>query len=69
MPGELAEIRELRLVIDGEEQDLADAVGHPNPYDPGLRADARLGIDSAGELYLLTKADGWVRKLGPAPAR
>ena len=68
VPGELAEIRELRLVIDGEEQDLADAVGHPNPYDPGLRADARLGIDSAGELYLLTKADGWVRKLGPAPA-
>ena len=65
VPGELAEIRELRLVIDGREQDLADAVGHRNPYDPGLRADARLGIDSAGELYLLTKADGWVRKLGP----
>ena len=69
VPGELAEIRELRLIIDGREQDLADAVGHRNPYDPGLRADARLGIDSTGELYLLTKADGWVRKLEPAPAR
>ena len=69
VPGELAEIRELRLIVDGQEQDLADAVGHRNPYDPGLRADARLGIDSAGELYLLTKADGWVRKLQPVRAR
>jgi hypothetical protein len=29
--------------------------------------DLRLGIDSAGELYLLTKGDGMVRKLVPAP--
>ena len=28
-----------------------------------------LGTDSAGEIYLLTKGDGWVRKLVPAPAR
>ena len=69
VPGQLAEIRELRLVVDGQESDLADAVGHPNTYAPGPRADARLGIDSAGEIYLLTKSDGWVRKLGPAPAR
>ena len=67
--GQLVEIRELRLVVDGQERDLADAVGNPNTYAPGGRADARLGIDSAGELYLLTKSDGWVRKLGPAPAR
>ena len=65
VPGELVEILELRLVVDGEERDLADAVGHPNTYAPGPRADARLGIDSAGELYLLTKSDGWVRKLRP----
>ena len=65
VPGELAEIRELRLVIDGEERNLADAVGNPNPYAPGQRVDARLGIDSTGEIYLLTKSDGWVRKLGP----
>ena len=57
------------LIIDGQEQDLADAVGHPNTYPLGPRADARRGIDSAGELYLLTKADGWVRKLGPVLAR
>ena len=69
VPGQLAEIRELRLVLDGQERDLAEAVGFPNTYGPGDRADARLGIDSAGELYLLTKSDGWVRKLEPAPAR
>ncbi len=67
VPGQLAQIRELRLIIDGREQDLAAAVGHPNTYAPGPRADARLGIDSTGELYLLTKADGWVRKLEPVP--
>ena len=69
VPGELAEIRELRLVIDGEERDLVEAAGIPNTYAPGDRADARLGIDSTGELYLLTKSDGWVRKLEPAGAR
>ena len=69
VPGQLAEIRELRLVIDGQERDLVEAAGIPNTYAPGDRADARLGIDSEGELYLLTKSDGWVRKLGPAQAR
>ena len=69
VPGELVEIRELRLVVDGEERELGEAVGHPNTYAPGPRADARLGIDSAGELYVLTKSDGWVRKLGPVRGR
>lgn len=69
VPGQPAEIRELRLVIDGRERDLVEVAGVPNTYAPGDRADARLGIDSAGELYLLTKSDGWVRKLEPAPAR
>ena len=67
--GQLAEIRELRLVVDGQERDLVEVAGFPNTYGRGDRVDARLGIDSAGELYLLTKGDGWVRKLGPAPAR
>ena len=64
-PGRLAEIRELRLVIGGRERDLVEVAGFPNTYAPGDRVDARLGIDSAGELYLLTKSDGWVRKLEP----
>ena len=69
VPGELAEIQELRLLFDGRERDLVEVAGFPNTYAPGDRADARLGTDSAGELYLLTKSDGRVRKLGPAPAR
>ena len=67
--GQLAEIRELRLVLGGGERDLVDVAGFPNTYARGDRVDARLGIDSAGELYLLTKGDGWVRKFGPARAR
>ena len=63
------EITELRLVLGGSEQDLVDVAGFPNTYDPGNRVDLRLGIDSTGELYLLTKGDGWVRKLVPAPPR
>ena len=69
VPGQLAEIRELRLIVDGEERDLVEVAGFPNTYGRGDRVDARLGIDSAGELYLLTKGDGWVRKLEPPRAR
>ena len=63
------EIIEVRLVIEGREQDLVDVAGFPNTYAPGNRVDLRLGTDSANELYLLTKGDGWVRKLVPAPSR
>ncbi|HCR28912.1 MAG TPA: sugar dehydrogenase [Opitutae bacterium] len=64
-PGKLAEISELRLSFDGEEKDLLDVAGYPNTYHPGMRADLRFGIDEEGEIYLLTKGDGWVRKLAP----
>ena len=64
-PGEPAPIKELRLTFDGEERDLLDVAGFKNTYHGGLRADLRLGIDGAGELYLLTKGDGWIRKLVP----
>ena len=64
------DIVELRLVLDGREQDLVDVAGFPNTYGPGgNRVDLRLGIDSQGELYLLTKGDGWVRKLVPTSPR
>ena len=56
-------------MIGGREQDLIDVAGFPNTYGPGNRVDLRLGTDSAHELYLLTKGDGWVRKLVPAPPR
>ena len=56
-------IQELRIRLGGSEVNIAEAVGIENTYGGGKRADLRLGIDAAGELYLLTKADGWVRKL------
>jgi glucose/arabinose dehydrogenase len=63
-PGEPAAIQELRVRFGGVEREILEVVGYPNTYRAGtLRADLRLGIDSAGELYLLTKGDGWVRKL------
>ncbi len=62
-PSLLAEIKELRISFDGREQDLLDVAGYPNTYAVGKRVDLRIGIDTAGELYLLTKGDGWIRKL------
>lgn len=62
--GQLAEIKELRLSFDGRERQLADVTSFANSYEPGVRVDLRIGQDALGELYLLTKSDGWVRKLG-----
>lgn len=61
--GNLGFIQELGIRIDGSVQNIADAVGFPNTYSRGNRAGLRLGIDAEGELYLLTKGDGWIRKL------
>jgi glucose/arabinose dehydrogenase len=64
-PGTYAEIKELRLSFDGQEYRLADVTSMDNSYAAGKRVDLRLGRDAAGELYLLTKSDGWLRKLVP----
>jgi len=61
--GRPGHIQELRIRLDGSEVNVGDAVGMANTYGGGKRADLRLGIDADGELYLLTKSDGWVRKL------
>ena len=66
-PGHPTPIEELRLTFDGEERALIDVAGFGNTYHGGLRTDLRLGHDAAGELYLLTKADGWIRKLVAVP--
>ncbi|MEM7097329.1 MAG: PQQ-dependent sugar dehydrogenase [Pseudomonadota bacterium] len=59
-----AQIRELQLIIDGKIQPLRDVASYANTYTPDVpRVDLRLGVDSQGELYLLTKGDGKVRKL------
>ena len=67
-PGHPVPIEELRLMLDGEERALLDVVGYGNTYHGGLRADLRLGLDAAGDLYLLTKGDGWIRKLVRIPS-
>lgn len=63
--GSPGRIQELRIRLDGSEVNMGDEVGITNTYGGGKRADLRLGIDTAGELFLLTKGDGWVRKLIP----
>lgn len=65
-PGTLENIRELRLAFDGEEKALADVSSFKNSYDTGVRVDARLGVDALGELYIVTKGDGWIRKILPS---
>jgi glucose/arabinose dehydrogenase len=65
IPGKPAAVNELRLSFNGEEKALADVTSIENSYVAGKRVDLRLGIDGLGELYLLTKSDGWVRKLVP----
>lgn len=63
-PGEPAPIEEVRIRVDGKERELAAVAGFANTYRPGeLRVDLRLGSDADGELYLLTKGDGWIRKV------
>ncbi|NKB32857.1 MAG: sugar dehydrogenase [Pseudomonadales bacterium] len=64
-PGNPATILELRVEFFGFERNVADALGFPNTYSRGNRAGLRLGIDSAGELYFLTKGDGKIRKMVP----
>ncbi len=61
--GEPAEIQELRLEFDGVEREFHDVSNYPNRYSQRSRSDLRMGIDSHGELYLLTKGDGMIRKL------
>ena len=72
-PGAPAGFEEVRLSFDGVERALLDVAGFPNPFqsyhDPDAkRAGVRLGVDHDGELYLLTKGDGWIRRLTAAAA-
>lgn len=62
-PGTQAHITEIRIDVDGSGETLLERASMPNTLDPGLRVDLRLSQDAAGELYLLTKADGWIRRL------
>ncbi len=66
-PDGTTEFRYLTTILNGIEQSLPSALGAP-------RADARLGTDDAGNLYVLTKANGQIFRVEavdasvPAPA-
>lgn len=65
--GKPGHIQELRIALAGNELNLAETLGVANTYGTGKRADLRLGMDADGELYLITKSDGWIRKLIARP--
>lgn len=57
-----ADIRELRLFLDGTEREggLREVVNENTGIN---RVDLRFGTDLDGEMYVLTKTDGWIRRL------
>jgi hypothetical protein len=59
--GTVTPLRELTLVRDGREVELAELVS-----GPWGRVDLRLGQDASGEVYVLSKQDGMIRKIHPA---
>lgn len=59
-PGRPVEITELQLVSRGKRTTLSEIVGSP-------RVDLHLGSDTSGEIYLLSKTDGVIRRLTRAP--
>lgn len=61
-PGTQTPLRELTLTRGGQAVTLMALVAGPN------RVDLRFGQDEAGELYILTKQDGKIRKLAALPA-
>ena len=59
-----ADIKEWKIKLDGKKSTLRELAGNK-------RVDLRFGRDSAGEMYIFTKADGKVYKLvaGSAPGK
>jgi len=52
--GRQAEVHEARLFLDGTDRQLVERGG---------RADLRWGVDRDGEVYVMTQADGTIRKI------
>lgn len=71
VPGEPTTIYELQLLFDGEEGSMSEIAGMSNTYwhhSPHLRrVDLRVSVDRNGEMYLLSKGDGWIRKIEQVP--
>jgi glucose/arabinose dehydrogenase len=63
----LAPVRELTLREDGDRVTLREIAGDPGVLTAGKpRVDLRLGIDRAGELYVLSKSNGKVWRITDA---
>ena len=60
-------IYEIPVTVDGTGQSLVDAAGFTNTNSSHLphnrRVDLRVSVDGRGEMYLLSKGDGWIRRL------
>ena len=59
-PGWLNTIMEVTVVHNGRPTTILDMLGDVE------RADLRFGMDEAGELYVFTKQDGWIRRVESA---
>ncbi len=58
--GSQAQIQELRLYEENEEQSFLELIGDN-------RSDVRFGVDTTGEIYVTSKQDGIVRRLVASP--
>jgi len=56
----MAKFAEIKLKYLGRQRTLLEILGNDS------RADLRFGTDAAGEIYLLTKRDGMIRRLSIA---
>jgi len=63
-PNTTASINELQLIYNGENQDLIDIVSDALGTTAS-RTDLRLAVDGRGELFIMTKQDGWIREVLP----
>jgi hypothetical protein len=59
--GQVAKLKELTLKRNGETVNLFELVASPKG-----RVDLRFGQDHLGEIYIMTKQDGKIRKLASA---
>jgi hypothetical protein len=66
-PATDAQVYELNLLRDGVPTTLMDVVAAELGLASISRVDLRYGRDAAGEIYVTTKQDGFVRKLIPIP--
>ncbi len=60
-PSTTAQVYELNLVYGGQPMTLLEILG-------ASRADLRFGMDLAGNFYITTKTDGFIRRLVPRPS-